>query len=216
MSGITGALAETYRLEEDPVRSVHWESAEAQRLRFECLASAFVHGRGEEFSVLDAGCGLGAFLPVLAERFPRARYTGADIVVPFVETCRSRYPAAEFRLADMLSIDGPFDYAVVSGVFNEVPAGVTPEAFTPWIVERLSHLWEISRCGVAVNFIADVGLRWKNPRNYYASPALFLEVAARHSRFFALRHDYPLYEMTLSILRPEVVRARCGGIGDWR
>lgn len=216
MSGITGRLAETYRIEGDAVRSVHWESDTAQLLRFECLARAFVHGPDEEFSVLDAGCGLGAFLPFLAARFPRARYVGTDVVAPFVESCRQQYPQAEFHLQDMLAVAGEFDYAVVSGVFNEIPPGVTPEEFSEWIAERVEHLFSISRCGLAVNFIADVGLRWRNPKNYYADPALYLGLASRLSRFFALWHDYPLYEMTVAVLKPDFVRARSAGVGDWR
>ena len=37
MQSITERVAETYRIEDDPVRSVHWEAEAAQRLRFECL-----------------------------------------------------------------------------------------------------------------------------------------------------------------------------------
>lgn len=216
MKDITERLAETYRVEEDPVRSVHWESDAAQLLRFECLARAFGHRPDEEFSVLDAGCGLGAFLPFLSARFPRARYVGIDVVAPFVETCRETYPRIEFRLQDMLAVAGEFDYTVVSGVFNEVPPGVAPDEFSAWIVQRAEHLFSISRCGLAMNLIADVGLRWRNPKNYYADPALYLALAARLSRFFTVWHDYPLYEMTIAVLKPGFVRARSGGVGDWR
>lgn len=216
MKSITERLAETYRIEEEGARSVHWESEAAQRLRFDRLVGAFEHRPEEGFSVLDAGCGLGALQPFLKARFPRARYVGADVVAPFVASCRERYPGTEFLLEDMRAIEGEFDYTVVSGVFNEIPPGVSPEEFSSWVVERMEHLYSLSRCGLVVNLIADVGLRWRNPKNYYADPAFYLGVAARLSRFFSLRHDYPLYEMTIAVLAPEFVRERSGGIGDWR
>lgn len=216
MKSITERLATSYRLEPDGARAVHWESEAAQYLRFARILDAFVHRSDEAFRVLDAGCGLGALKPSLEARFPRALYVGADVVAPFVASCRERFPGTEFLLRDMREIEGEFDYTVVSGVFNEIPPDVPPEAFTPWIVERVEHLFSISRCGLVANFIADVGLRWRNPKNYYADPAYFLAVAARLSRFFSLRHDYPLYEMTISILKPEIVRERNGAVGDWR
>ena len=173
MRSITEQVAGTYRIEGDPVQSVHWEAEAAQRLRFECLTRALGHRPDESFSVLDAGCGLGAFQPFLTSRFPRARYVGTDVVAPFVESCRQQYPRSEFHLQDMLAIGGEFDYAVVSGAFNEIPPGVTPEAFTAWIAERVEHLFTLSRCALVMNFIADIGLRWHNPKNYYASPAFY-------------------------------------------
>lgn len=216
MESITDLLARSYRVEDDPARSVHWKDEETQLLRFECLSRAFLHRPDESFNVLDAGCGLGAFQPYLASRYPLARYVGVDVVPEFVEACRRQYPEVRFLLADMLEIEEEHDYAVVSGVFNEIPPGVSVAAFSDWVETRIAHLYALCRSGVVVNFIADIGLRWHNPGNYYAEPGRYLELAARLSRFFALWHDYPLYEMTLAMYRPEFVRARTGGVGDWR
>lgn len=216
MESITDMVARTYRVEDDPVRSVHWKSEETQLLRFDCLCRGFLHRPDESFSVLDAGCGLGAFRPFLARRFPLAGYVGIDVVPAFVEACRRNHPGVDFRVADMLEVGDEHDYAVVSGVFNEIPPGVSPEAFSAWVEERLAHLYALSRCGIVVNFIADIGLRFHNPRNYYAEPGRYLGLAARLSRFFTLWHDYPLYEMTLAVFRPEAIRLRRGEAGDWR
>jgi SAM-dependent methyltransferase len=68
---------------------------------------------------LDIGCGPGD----LAKHFAAADYTGIDISPTYVESARRRFGATFHVLpADRVGeLDGPFDLAVMFGVFHHLP-----------------------------------------------------------------------------------------------
>ncbi|MBL8788536.1 MAG: methyltransferase domain-containing protein, partial [Deltaproteobacteria bacterium] len=70
-----GPLAEA----RDPARRVGWESAAIQRVRLEALARA-IGPLDRRASVLDAGCGEGALLPILRRRGFTGTYRGEDLL----------------------------------------------------------------------------------------------------------------------------------------
>src|SRR3954454_17795656 len=70
--------------------SVGWRDTASQRLRFEMLLRLIdeTAGPGEDFTVNELGCGYGALVDVLAERFGSrvAAFRGTDISADMVET----------------------------------------------------------------------------------------------------------------------------------
>ena len=99
-------------------------------------AMAALHGiaapAAENAQVLEIGCASGGNIVPLAQRFPRARFTGVDLSERHVADGRRR--AAALRLANIeilqadiaaFDIDGrQFDYIICHGVFSWVPAPV--------------------------------------------------------------------------------------------
>lgn len=83
--------------------------------------------------VVDAGCGPGADLALLAERLPDARLEGIDRQAHFVAAARARVSAfgdrVTVRQGDMGQIEGPVDFIWCAGALYFL--GVT-EGLTAW------------------------------------------------------------------------------------
>src|SRR6202008_4556529 len=74
-------------------------SPEGQRMRFDEL-TRIADLSGSE--VLDLGCGIADFYPILSEKFSGLRYTGVDLVPEMIEYARAKYPEASFECRDIL------------------------------------------------------------------------------------------------------------------
>ena len=69
-------------------------------------------------SVLDAGCGQGALLEILAKRYPGVKLSGSELSETALDACRRLLPDAEFYRMDLLQDRVPVDrrYDVVISV----------------------------------------------------------------------------------------------------
>jgi len=80
--------------------------------------SALLHERvGPEDSLLDVGCGYGDVIPYL----PACRYVGIDLLEPFVREGQARRPDYDFRVANLLDVDTPFDWVAMIGIMGTLP-----------------------------------------------------------------------------------------------
>jgi|SRR5579859_530812 len=75
--------------------------------------------------ILDYGCGDGANLPMLAEKFRAERVLGVDISSESIAVARRTYGAHgfEFLCANQWAPDGTVDLAFTNGVFHHIPPG---------------------------------------------------------------------------------------------
>jgi SAM-dependent methyltransferase len=76
-------------------------------------------------TILDYGCGRGAWIPLLAEIFPEAAIVGLDISVHALERARVAFPEREFHLLEgnaapltSASFDLVFSYHVLEHVYD--------------------------------------------------------------------------------------------------
>jgi ubiquinone/menaquinone biosynthesis C-methylase UbiE len=76
--------------------------------------------------ILDAGCGSGLGLALIAETYRPSRLVGIDLMPEQVERAIARgVPGAEIRVGDITAIDEPdasFDAVFVFGILHHVPA----------------------------------------------------------------------------------------------
>lgn len=96
-----------------------WESAEAQRVRFDAfIDNASLEGK----SILDVGCGLGNLLERITERGINVRYTGVDILNRMIMHACEKKLDGTFICLDIFEgnpfADGSFDVVYASGIFN--------------------------------------------------------------------------------------------------
>ena len=82
----------------------------------------------DDAQILDAGCGTGEISSRLANRFPRARVLGVDIVDNHLELARSRYQSLAPRLSfehqsvfGLDASDATFDLTVCRHVLHSIP-----------------------------------------------------------------------------------------------
>lgn len=134
-------------------QGVGWGSAGSQAERFRALDEVFLPGtRG---SVLDVGCGYGAYLAHLYKySWGVTRYTGIDCEPAMIEAARLVHPldVDRFRVADLLdpAFKGHWDYVVCSGAFNVKDGDNYSHAWRA--VERM---WELCTRGIAITFTSN-------------------------------------------------------------
>lgn len=183
---MTAALVKHYRsllvAHGDSAEAAQYSSRDSQFRRFAAL-SRIADLRGKR--ILDFGCGTASFADYLASvgQMP-ALYHGVDIVPDFFDHARAKVPDGRFCHPDDLG-DARFDFAFVSGVFNNRFRG--NRAFWQRTVESL-----FQRCdgGVAFNMMS-THVDYRDPGLFYEDPARAFTFVKRHvTPFVVLNHDY--------------------------
>jgi SAM-dependent methyltransferase len=173
-------------------RTLGWTKGR-HNLRYEILLAGWP---AETRSVLDVGCGFGD-LAQYCRSSGRGdwRYTGIDIVPALIEEGRTRYPDTDLRLHDMDTEGLPdgYDVIVASGVFSfRLKDNM---AFVERAFERFA---KSAKVGFAANFMSPVAdIRYETL--FYPHPGEIFDLARRHSRRVAVRHDYMPFEYTVQV-----------------
>ncbi|MBK8444298.1 MAG: class I SAM-dependent methyltransferase [Sphingobacteriales bacterium] len=174
-----------------------WNGAASQELRFAVLAQLF-DAQKSNFSVLDYGCGYGAFWEWLQRQtYTDIIYSGYDISAAMLQTAQEQYPALAFsrQIPETAA-----DFVVASGVWNVKQQQNTTQ-WEQYICDELAQLQRLSKRGFAFNLLT----AYSDPPKqrdylYYASPTFWFDYCKRHfSARVALLHDYPLYEFTILV-----------------
>jgi SAM-dependent methyltransferase len=179
---------------------VDWRDAGSQTLRFEALLE-LIPDDERELSINDYGCGYAALLDVLGKRRDEFEYFGYDVSDAMIAEARARH--SDDQRASFTTDETelrPADYTVASGIFN-VRLDQPVAQWQAYVLETVDKLALLSRRGFAFNALtAHADPDRMRHDLYYADPAELLDHCLRHySRDVALRHDYPLYEFTVSV-----------------
>jgi len=192
-------------------RSLDWKDPVGQRLRYSVLFDVVRYCEKQaNFSMLDAGSGLGHFYGYLKEHGAlgklKADYTGYDISPRLVEAARGKYPEAKFEVKDIL--DGyftkKFDYVFSCGVFNVRLSSVYEhDAF---VKEMIMRMYECCNAAAAFNFLSESGAKYavnkdKESVYYYFKPEEIVEYVRQLSPRFILRQDYHPADFTVYLLK---------------
>jgi len=178
---------------------VDWNGEHSQAVRFDQLL-AVLGEAPEPFSIIDYGCGYGALLEPLAQRYEHFEYRGFDVSEAMVAEARARYggePRARF-FSNATELE-PAEFTVASGIFN-VRLDLDETQWQRYILETIDTMAGLSRRGIAFNALtAHSDPDRMREHLHYADPARLLDHCLRtHSRDVALRHDYELYEFTVT------------------
>lgn len=180
------------------IKTVGWGSEESQRLRFEVLFRG-LNPRGK--TILDVGCGLGDLIPFLEHRTGGDfKYIGIDIAEKLVENARSIYghEGRTFFAGDLFSIDVPqVDIAVLSGALSLKVKGIEEYAQA-----TMKRMFELSNEAACLNFLTKY-VDFELKKNQHYQPEEVFSNAKKISMRVNLHHDYPLYEFTVQLKKPE-------------
>jgi hypothetical protein len=180
---------------------------EVQRLRFDRLLAPLLPLRSP-FTIHDVGAGLCDLHAHLNHRGIAHEYSATEIVPEMIETARAKYPEIAIHQRDLLA-ELPadrHDFVVLSGAFN-IPGATAPDAWRAFVLAMVRRMYEMARLAVAFNFLTAHRTR-TDPDLYYIDPGEMLAwCAGELSRFVLLDHSAPLFECTMTVLRPEVVAA---------
>lgn len=203
------------RFGDDP-RSLGYNDAESQRLRFEILRRLFLEETSARFSVHEAGCGLAHMAQFFQEKGISCEYSGSDISRHFVEQAKGKFPGSEFWLQDMAedfdrldpALKGK-DYYVASGMFNPVNANPLQQ-WEKFIWKTVGNMFQACRKGISFNLLSLYSEESRrSPDLYYADPRIVYDWCKTHlSRFVSVLEDSPLYEFTVLVYKKEFVKSR--------
>jgi SAM-dependent methyltransferase len=108
------------------VPASYFDNADLDRDKWEVLVSRLGAAVGGIRSVLDVGCGTGAYLGWLRERLPRVRCEGIELDPQRAAAAAAANPRARIHAADALAglahTNGPFDLITLWDVFEHVTA----------------------------------------------------------------------------------------------
>lgn len=180
-------------------RGVDWNGERSQFVRFAQVCR--IIDQSANFTLNDLGCGYGALLDFLGERYSDFSYLGVDISADMIAAAGLRY--AQRSNARFVHASRPgevADYSVASGIFN-VRVGCSDEQWHSYVVSTLQDLDRASRRGFAFNCLTSYSDAEKmRPELYYANPGKIFDLCKRqYSRDVALLHDYGLYEFTILV-----------------
>lgn len=191
--------AEKFALHGETPQGVDWNGAASQGLQFEQLLR-LLPAEGP-FSVNDLGCGYGALLSMLDERYAEVDYSGFDLNGSMVEAAARRFadrPLTAFKVADRP--DRAADYGLASGIFT-LRLGRSDAECLSSMVASLELLDATSLAGFGFNCLTS----YSDPPKmkdylYYPDPCVVFDTCKRRfSRDVALLHDYGLYAFTILV-----------------
>jgi SAM-dependent methyltransferase len=181
-------------------QGVDWNGEDSQYQRFYHLSKVFldVEDAIASFSLIDFGCGYGAYLDFLKSIPHNIAYIGIDISEPMLKHAKEKYPAHEF--GDDINAYDAADYTIASGVFN-VRQKVGDAEWLSYIHDTLHQMNALSKKGFSFNVLTSFSdEEFKRDYLYYADPmALFEYCKTYFSKDVALLHDYQLYEFTIIV-----------------
>jgi len=181
-------------------RGVDWNNEETRAARFDQLLK--IIKPGEEFSLLDYGCGYGALIDYLnGKQYLCSHYFGFDISESMISAANEIYKKVPWAIfSSHLEELPPADYATACGVFNmKQDAGY--DSWTEFVLRSLREMDTHSTKGFSVNFLT----KYSDPdrmRKFTEKPfpAFLFDYCKRNfSKNVALLHDYALYDFTLLI-----------------
>jgi len=148
-------------------------------------------------SVLDVGCGLGAFYGYLKERGIKCDYTGFDLVPDMIETARQKYPEIKdrFSVFNILheDVERRFDYVIsVTPITLKLASGQNMEIS----MKLMQSMYRLASVGMAMS-MTSAFTKKPNDHTYYYDPLSILEEVFKISRNVKFDHTYLPHDFTV-------------------
>ena len=131
----------------------YWLSAHRQNLRFDVIFEQVIKYRNKEgFSIGDIGCGYGALLPYIENKYcsEKINYSGYDISKELIDYCRKNYHQNWVKFFRGSRPVKDVDFCVISGAFN-LSATKIYSAWEDHIFQTLSDCWQKTDIALVFN-----------------------------------------------------------------
>ncbi|RDI48170.1 class I SAM-dependent methyltransferase [Aquicella lusitana] len=178
---------------------VDWSSEASQLLRFQQLSKAIT--QKNNFSILDLGCGYGAYFEYLSKNYKDFSYIGVDISHEMIEAAKTKHSLTRNALFICASgIPDKVDFSIASGIFN-VMLDHSKIAWEEYYYNTLNALNSNTIQAFSFNCLTIYSDKEHMKDNlYYADPLeTFDYCKKKFSKNVALLHDYNLYEFTIIV-----------------
>ena len=191
----------------DSPQGTYQNDRTTQYLRFQRLLRN-LQLKGDGFSIHDVGAGVADLHHYLNEQGVQHTYSGTEIVPEMVQSASRRVPGIQLTTDDFLaeSNEPNADFVVLSGTLN-LCCDSDGIVWSDYCLRVLVKMFKSARCGIAANFLTNRNT-FSAANLHYAAPGLMLDFCLDSmSRFVTIDHAYPLFEFTLTVLKPEYVQS---------
>lgn len=185
---------------------VDWPNAEDAETRYEVMLEVIrPTAPAHPVTLLDVGCGAShLYHHVQKSNLTGITYFGLDLSEKFVTLSRSKYPENTYWCMDLLSEHaepiGPFDYAVLNGVFTE-KLNLSFDEMFEYLKAMVSRVYELVNVGLAFNVMSAI-VDWERSDLFHVPfDRLATWLTSEFGRRFVFRSDYGLYEYTAYLYR---------------
>ncbi|MDF2452414.1 MAG: hypothetical protein K0S26_1918 [Bacteroidota bacterium] len=180
-------------------QGVDWNSTESQEMRFDILSENIDYSK--PFSVLDYGCGYGSMFDFYKTKELDFMFYGFDISEEMIRNAKETHKQDNNAkwFTDIKEVPQA-DFVIASGIFN-VRLENSETDWLDYILETLKVINEKSVKGFSFNMLTKYSdAEYMKDYLYYADPLFIFDHCKRNfSKWVALRHDYPLYEFSISV-----------------
>ena len=190
----------------DTPQGTHQNNRETQYLRFQMLTGHLLNDHAHH-SIEDIGCGVCDLYGYLKDKKLKFTYSGTEIVNEMIELAKTKYPEIVVRNRDILqgSAQEKYDFVVLSGTLN-MPGNVGAEEWRRFSLSLIESMYRMCNKAIAFNFLTS-HRTYSSPGVHYFDPSELLDHCIRNlSRFVELKHNYPLYEGTITVYRENYIQ----------
>jgi SAM-dependent methyltransferase len=161
----------------------------------------------QNFSILDIGCGYGAYCEFLeAQNFKNYQYTGIDLVEEMITCAASNLPKSNFIIEDFLKLDDSlrFDYIICNGIFTQKLL-ISDNDMLEYLHLFLRKMHKMSTKGFCFNAMSKHA-NFYAPNLFYLLPSDLINwVSENLTRSIILNQSYGLFEFTFYAYKEELV-----------
>jgi SAM-dependent methyltransferase len=192
----------------DTPKGVDWKDHEAQYISFNYILDVIRSycPELESFSILELGCGYGAFFEYLKtiNRQESIEYFGIDLVDEMIQKAKMTYPeiADHFITGDFKSFEfkTTVNFVISSGVFN-LKGENNDEQFMAHILRTIELMFVRSDRGIVFNMMTPAP-DFKDPKLFYPSlDPFFSFIYQKLSRKIIISTSYPLWKITIGVFK---------------
>lgn len=182
-------------------KGVDWGDDRTAEIRHKQMRKVIV-ACDNEISLVDVGCGYGAFYDHLKSEQINVDYVGIDLVEEMVNLARSKHSGGTFINADFLSYDGrsEFDYAICNGILTQKlnVSLLDMEKFAKDLIKKMFH---VSRVGCCFN-VMSTRCNFFAPNLFYRHPSEILSYCLGEiTNNVVIDHSYGLYEFAVYLYK---------------
>lgn len=152
-------------------------------------------------SILDVGCGYGAFYEYLLNKNLDFEYTGLDLVEEMIDYSSAKHTACSFIKGDILDLEiEKKDYIICNGILTQ-KLGCSQLEMWEFVKKVILKMWSIADEAIAFN-IMSTNVNFFSENLFYKSPTELLAwVNQEITNSFSIIHSYPLYEYTVYLYK---------------
>lgn len=192
----------------DNPKSTFQNDTSTMTIRYDLLVRDVLRFLPVNFSILDVGCGLGDLHKFLLEIGLQHHYTGVEIVEEMVELAMVKYPEANFYVGNFLGMNLPkeYDFVVASGTYNMKGHHSDDEWYT-YVEACISRMYELAKIAISFNALSPYSDYRDNSLFYFDEDSALALIRSK-SRFINLSYLSPLFEFTVSALKPASMQGK--------